>query len=291
MSRDITCAKCSVLFTQGGPGRPRRFCLKCSPPRPKNGSVRPQLGECPVCSGPVVRRDRGRSRVYCSPDCKREAYNRRSRERATARDGWPERVCAAPGCGVVFSPRGRNSRYCKPGHSRLKTPAACEVCNGPVGKHGNRFCSWDCSSKSRRRGIRSEWNAKTRRSARESAADGMSITARRRWLRRLISLGAMCFYCNDRRADTIDHIIPLTRGGTNQEGNLVPACRKCNCSKSDLLVTEWRFHRPHGGTITDRPWLPKFLLDPGGEHGTHWAPPEANRDEAFGWEPRPASVA
>lgn len=37
-----------------------------------------------------------------------------------------------------------------------------------------------------------------------------------------------------------DHVIPLSRGGTNEESNLVCACLPCNSSKSDRLLWEWR---------------------------------------------------
>lgn len=36
-----------------------------------------------------------------------------------------------------------------------------------------------------------------------------------------------------------DHVIPLSRGGTNDEGNLVCACLPCNSSKNDRLLSEW----------------------------------------------------
>lgn len=32
-------------------------------------------------------------------------------------------------------------------------------------------------------------------------------------------------------ATTWDHIVPITKGGTNQPDNLQPACRACNSSK------------------------------------------------------------
>lgn len=32
-------------------------------------------------------------------------------------------------------------------------------------------------------------------------------------------------------ATTKDHIVPISRGGTNEPGNLQPACRECNASK------------------------------------------------------------
>ena len=51
--------------------------------------------------------------------------------------------------------------------------------------------------------------------------------------------GKRCAYCPN-PADTIDHVVPLVRGGTNHEGNLVPACRACNSSKGGYLLVEWR---------------------------------------------------
>jgi 5-methylcytosine-specific restriction endonuclease McrA len=48
-----------------------------------------------------------------------------------------------------------------------------------------------------------------------------------------------CFYCGD-KAQHLDHVIPLSRGGTHGIGNLVPACLFCNSSKHDKYVTEWK---------------------------------------------------
>lgn len=44
----------------------------------------------------------------------------------------------------------------------------------------------------------------------------------------------LCHYCNRKfKADqiTMDHVIPLARGGTSTPGNIVPACKSCNQSK------------------------------------------------------------
>ena len=45
-----------------------------------------------------------------------------------------------------------------------------------------------------------------------------------------------CAYCREKVGDRyhIDHITPLSRGGTNDRGNLQIACGKCNRSKSDI---------------------------------------------------------
>jgi 5-methylcytosine-specific restriction endonuclease McrA len=51
-----------------------------------------------------------------------------------------------------------------------------------------------------------------------------------------------CFYCGMPGGE-VDHVIPLTKGGTHSIGNLVSACRSCNSSKNNLFITEWRIKR------------------------------------------------
>jgi 5-methylcytosine-specific restriction protein A len=44
----------------------------------------------------------------------------------------------------------------------------------------------------------------------------------------------ICHYCSGKFAPkelTMDHIVPIARGGTSSEGNVVPACRDCNQKK------------------------------------------------------------
>lgn len=50
-----------------------------------------------------------------------------------------------------------------------------------------------------------------------------------------------CYWCGEKLSDTyhVDHIVPLSRGGTNWPENLVIACPSCNCSKQDKLPHEW----------------------------------------------------
>jgi 5-methylcytosine-specific restriction endonuclease McrA len=38
---------------------------------------------------------------------------------------------------------------------------------------------------------------------------------------------------------TMDHLVPVTRGGKSTPGNVVPACRDCNSRKKYLLPIEW----------------------------------------------------
>jgi 5-methylcytosine-specific restriction endonuclease McrA len=55
-----------------------------------------------------------------------------------------------------------------------------------------------------------------------------------------------CFYCGQ-KADTLDHIVPVVKGGTHSIGNLVSACRSCNSRKHDrfLVVFKSRIERQH----------------------------------------------
>lgn len=53
-----------------------------------------------------------------------------------------------------------------------------------------------------------------------------------------------CVYCNA-AAETIDHVVPRSRGGTHTWDNVVAACAPCNHRKSDKTLAElgWRLPR------------------------------------------------
>ena len=53
------------------------------------------------------------------------------------------------------------------------------------------------------------------------------------WWLTLLNQG-ICHYCSGKFAAkelTMDHIVPIARGGTSTQGNIVPACRACNQKK------------------------------------------------------------
>jgi len=52
----------------------------------------------------------------------------------------------------------------------------------------------------------------------------------------------ICYYCRrkvGRRNLTMDHVVPLSRGGKSKKGNIVPACKECNTKKRYLIAVEW----------------------------------------------------
>ncbi|WP_035266497.1 HNH endonuclease, partial [Desulfosarcina sp. BuS5] len=61
------------------------------------------------------------------------------------------------------------------------------------------------------------------------------------WWKRRIAKG-LCHYCGRNtpvKELTMDHIVPLARGGKSTKGNLVTACKECNNNKKNLLPMEW----------------------------------------------------
>ena len=51
-----------------------------------------------------------------------------------------------------------------------------------------------------------------------------------------------CYYCAEttpRGLRTLDHRVPLAKGGGHTKGNLVMACWTCNCSKRDMSESEF----------------------------------------------------
>ncbi len=63
-----------------------------------------------------------------------------------------------------------------------------------------------------------------------------------RWWQQKLSAGR-CYYCQGRFARselTMDHVVPIARGGKSVKNNLVTACKECNSKKKYLLPMEWR---------------------------------------------------
>ena len=93
---------------------------------------------------------------------------------------------------------------------------------------------------------------------RTSHPDATRIQNVRRWARKkgaegtfdLDDWGALCdafdnccAYCGTDEKLTVDHVIPLSKGGRNDLGNLLPACLSCNCSKNDTDLRTWLMSR------------------------------------------------
>lgn len=60
------------------------------------------------------------------------------------------------------------------------------------------------------------------------------------WWKRKRAIG-ICHHCGKKFAPeelTMDHLVPIVRGGKSTKGNLVPSCKNCNSSRKHRLPFE-----------------------------------------------------
>ena len=61
------------------------------------------------------------------------------------------------------------------------------------------------------------------------------------WWKRKCAEGT-CYYCSSEippRELTMDHIVPIIRGGKSAKNNIVTSCKECNNKKKHSLPIEW----------------------------------------------------
>ncbi len=80
----------------------------------------------------------------------------------------------------------------------------------------------------------------------------------RQWRQSLHTFtGKSCIYCG-KPSESIDHILPMSRGGLSITENCVPACLSCNGKKSDTDAFDWyrqqKFYDPRRA-MAIRAWL------------------------------------
>jgi 5-methylcytosine-specific restriction endonuclease McrA len=65
--------------------------------------------------------------------------------------------------------------------------------------------------------------------------------------------GGVCAYCSD-VADTVDHVVPRSKGGQHVWTNVVASCKRDNLLKGDRLLSEL------GWSLKFKPWAPDGYL-------------------------------
>ena len=71
---------------------------------------------------------------------------------------------------------------------------------------------------------------------RRERAKARELRASQWWKRRCSS--GVCHHCGEQvgaKALTMDHLIPIVRGGRSTKGNVVPACKPCNTARKYRL--------------------------------------------------------
>lgn len=158
------------------------------------------------------------------------------------------RTCTTPACGKQHRARGLCSTHYNQRHQPTRhapIEVACVVCGTTV-KRGNKsdrrhVCSRDC--------WRTLVGCTPGYDADQAAADrarkaGASVVTVFSMVSVLERDGWCCRMCGthlSRDPDwapnmaTIDHIVPLSRGGSHTVGNAQAACLRCNSTKHDRL--------------------------------------------------------
>jgi 5-methylcytosine-specific restriction endonuclease McrA len=63
------------------------------------------------------------------------------------------------------------------------------------------------------------------------------------WLAILAEANGHCAYCGKETKLTLDHVIPLSKGGKHSKDNVAPVCGHCNSSKGNKNLEEWNAKR------------------------------------------------
>jgi 5-methylcytosine-specific restriction endonuclease McrA len=168
----------------------------------------------------------GRKPLYC-PSCRTERMRAQNR-------AWQRRFYGTPkwrAAQVVKAVKRRPGGACYRKHSD----------GGPWTPARQRYQSgWRKSPK----GLAYQRAFTNRARARRAAA--LVCPLRPAHIRLLYVLqGGACFYCGRESRLTMDHIIPLARGGTDEPANCVLACGSCNSSKNAKLPLDWALRKRH----------------------------------------------
>ncbi|MEV6024830.1 HNH endonuclease [Streptomyces sp. NPDC052036] len=231
--------------------------------------------QCAVCGRPIEMREHG-LRKYCGHGCwYRANYTPRPKADACA---W---------CGGTMSRRRADAKFCGQScylKAQYKRKVGTALRSRPCGHCGERmplstahrvYCSGRCSRRAYFEANPEKVRAAKRRGNHQRRAmlahtERYSVTARdlsRLWGR----YEDGCAYCGERSPSLHqEHVIPISRGGADGIGNLVPACPDCNLAKGDRTVMEWRLGKksPRYGTRPDSRGAIAVLLVTVGETNT-----------------------
>lgn len=183
------------------------------------------------------------ARGYCAPHWKQLNRGKTLTPLRTIRV-----VCSFPGCGKPHSGHGlcdghNIQRRAGKELTSLRERRAgrlCVECGAPAVARDlcqPHYNKWHWAESEEGRAARQKAFRKRRAIKRACTVFLVLSRDRRRMIHRY---RGMCAYCKVRPWSHWDHVIPLSRGGTESIGNLLPACGSCNPSKKARYIMEWR---------------------------------------------------
>lgn len=256
MERESICAMCGKTFRYNAATTPRKYCDECKPSayqrmrrsagiasyRRRTG-LKPWTSVCCVCGKEFVTARE--NRVTCGdPDCVAENRRRNNTRRCNEKgQNMPMEEWRA----LTAARKAENEKRRQEQHDERMRTAVCVIC-------GNEFrtmskskstCSSECSKEKARRKSREYGRLRDRKLHGDAVVDN-DITLEGLYERD----GGVCYICGekcdweDRKIDgryftagklypSIDHVVPLARGGKNAWNNVRLAHRVCNSKKCD----------------------------------------------------------
>lgn len=238
-------AECMGCGKSCDPRSPR--CRSCATKAQwANGKIRNRnpsvLGACPECGDPVVYSGFGALKKYCSAKCNARVQNRRSRRRIPPVD-LAKRECRE--CGNAFKPRRIDGVYCSRrcylvGNAKrpefVPERRTCHECGQAykAWRHDQRFCEPRCAH-----AFHGRARMNKARTGKAALYVDREIFERDGWV---------CWLCEERvdptlprrnrRGATIDHVVPLARGGADTPDNVRLAHWECNHDKHTRIVAQ-----------------------------------------------------
>lgn len=188
---------------------------------------------CEECSAPLPATSRS-ARRFCGKRCysKMQWRTADKAERAVAHRAW--RLAT------------RDRRLAALAEAR--GTAICRECGAEIAdaqRKTRRFCSRKCVNVASLRDAADQRLANNnRRRARMQAANSPGVSPED-WNRLVRRHDGKCAYCGAIATLTRDHVVPISRGGWDAIGNILPACFPCNASKCDDLLVYWLRRIPH----------------------------------------------
>lgn len=99
-----------------------------------------------------------------------------------------------------------------------------------------------------------------------AAARALGNHTKAEWYALVRATKRTCHYCKQPGRMTKDHIIPVSRGGSDAIDNIVPACMSCNYDKHQLTAEEYLCYRtllgqPYGAPVEEaKAWAERHTV-------------------------------
>lgn len=89
-----------------------------------------------------------------------------------------------------------------------------------------------------------------KRRAREKEAEASFTTDEWEFVK--IEFDNKCAYCGKALKLEQDHFVPLSKGGGYTKENIIPSCKRCNCSKHTSDFGEWYHSQPFYSAVREK---------------------------------------